>query len=334
MARVLVTGVTGLVGSHLKDRLLERGDAVRALVRPGSSAAIPHKNDVELVLGELGDPHAIERAVDGVEVVFHCAARPPLGGTEREFFRDNVQGTEHLLRAALERGADRFMHVSTVDVYGYGHLDGADESAPFRSDGLYSRSKIEAERVVMDFHRRHGLPVSIVRPCLIYGPRDRHLLPTVLRLLSRDPVPLVCGGEVLLDVVYAGDVANALIQAAESPSAIGQTYNITDGARRTLYELVQSCADVLGRTPRYVRLPYSLAYGSAALVSGLSAWLKFSTPPMLRWEVIKAMGHDRHFDISKSKRELGYRPQTPLDLGLRRALSWHLENLPRVARAR
>lgn len=268
----------------------------------------------------------------GAEVVYHCAARPPLGGTEEEFRRDNVEGTRNVLQAALAQDVERFVHVSTVDVYGYRHHDGADETTPLEADGFYSWSKIEAERVALDYHRRQGFPVSIARPCLIYGPRDRHLLPTVLQLLARPRIPLVCGGQVLLDVVFAEDVADALVRAAMEPKAIGQAYNITDGVRRTLRDIVGVCAELLGKVPHYWRVPYSLTYSAAALVSGLSAWLKFPTPPILRWEVIKAMGHDRHFDISKAKQELGYHPKFRLEEGLELSLAWYRQHSPEAVR--
>ncbi len=322
-ARALVTGATGLVGVHLVERLREEGWRVRALVRPTSRTALLRGWGVDLAVGDLGDRAALREACEGADVVFHCAARPPLGGTREEFFRDNVRGTINALDAALEAGVERFVHVSTVDVYGYGDHDGADERTPFRPDGLYSESKIEAERAVARYYEEKGLPCVILRPCLIYGPHDRHLLPAVMGLLSRGRTPLVSGGRVLLDVVYAGDVAEALWRAARSRAAVGQAYNITDGARRTLREVVETFARALGREPRFLRVPYGPAYALARLVSALGPRLGASVPPYLRWEVVKAMGHHRHFSIAKAQEELGYEPRTPLEEGLQKTLRWH-----------
>jgi nucleoside-diphosphate-sugar epimerase len=323
MAKALVTGATGLVGSHLVERLLERGDRVWALVRPTSRVDFLKEQGVELVYGDLNDLKSLRSVVQGTDTIYHCAARPPLGGTAQQFYRDNVEGTQHLLEASLQAPLERFVHVSTVDVYGYDHHDGADESTPLKPDGLYSRSKIEAERVVMDYYQRYRLPVVILRPCLIYGPRDRHLLPAVLQLLTLRRVPLVRGGRALLDLVYVGDVAEALVLASTREEAIGQAYNITDGARRTLREIVETFARAWGQKPRFLSIPYPLAYGTAALVSSLSYWLRFPTPAILRWEVIKAMGHHRHFSISKASHELGYRPKVDLELGLKLTLEWN-----------
>ena len=322
MKKAFVTGATGLVGSHLAERLLERGMQVRVLIRSPSQIDLWKDRGVEIVHGDLADPASLARAVAGMDIVYHCAARPPLGGTAQQFFRDNVEGTERLLEAALQARVARFVHVSTVDVYGYDHHDGTNERTPFRADGLYSQSKIEAERLVMRYYEQHGLPVSILRPCLIYGPRDRHLLPTVPQLISRRHAPLVIGGRVLLDLVYVGDVAEALWLAGTKPSAIGQVYNITDGGRRTLREVVQTCARTVGENPHYFHLPYAPAYAIALLISGLSSWLKFPVLPILRWEIIKAMGHHRHFAISQAVEQLGYRPQVSLEAGLQ--LTWTL----------
>lgn len=332
MARAFVTGATGLVGSHLVERLIERGNKVWALVRPGSQAGFLKEQGVECVHSDLTDPAGLRGIIQDIDIIYHCAARPPLGGTAPDFYRDNVEGTTNLLEAGRQAGIERFVHVSTVDVYGYRHHDGTDERAPFKADGLYSWSKIEAERIVMRYYQQHELPVSVVRPCLIYGPRDRHLLPTVLQLISRKHTPLVCGGHVLLDLVYVGDVAEALCLAGTDRAAIGQAYNITDGARHTLREVVQTCARKVGQAPQYLNVPYSLAYGMAMLISGLSSWLKFSTLPVLRWEVIKAMGHHRHFDISKAAHELGYRPQVSLEAGLTLTLNWYRSQMAQAVR--
>lgn len=321
--RAFVTGATGLVGIHLVRRLREEGWRVRALVRPTSRTALLRELGVQLVVGDLSDRAGLRAACEGVAVVFHCAARPPLGGSREEFYRDNVQGTINVLDACVEAGVERLVHVSTVDVYGYVDHDGADERTPFRPDGLYSRSKIEAEHAVVRYYDEEGLPCVILRPCLIYGPHDRHLIPAVLELLSRRWTPLIAGGRVLLDVVYAGDVAEALWLAARSREAIGQAYNITDGARRTLRETVETFAQALGRSPRFLSVPYGPGYGLARAASALGGLLSVPVPSFLRWEVVKAMGHHRHFDISKARGELGYEPKTSLEEGLRETLAWH-----------
>ena len=323
MQTALVTGATGLVGSHLAERLLREGWRVRALVRPHSRSSELEAQGVQLVVGELSDRQTLRQAAQGVEVVFHCAARPPLGGNREQFYRDNVEGTVNVLDACLQGDVERLVHVSTVDVYGYVDHDGADERTPFRADGLYSWSKIEAERAVMRYHDRYGLPIVIVRPCLIYGPRDRHLLPSLLAIVERGRAWLVRRGQALVDLVYISDVVEALLLAAQAREAVSQAYNVTDGARRTVREVIDVFAQALDQTLKYIHVPYPLAYGLARVASALGDFFHRPIPPELRWEVIKAMGHHRHFDISKAQRELGYQPEVPLEEGLRRTLAWH-----------
>jgi len=129
-----------------------------------------------------------------------------------------------------------------------------------------------------------------------------------------------------------GDVAEALWLAGTKPSAIGRAYNITDGARRTLREVIEMCARTAGENPQYFHLPYSPAYAISLLISGLSSWLRFPILPLLRWEVIKAMAHHRHFDISQAVQQLGYRPQVSLERGLQLTWEWYRSHLSPAAR--
>ena len=330
MVTALVTGATGLVGSHLAERLVERGDRVVALVRPNSRMDHLERLGVRPAWGDIGEPWTLRDALDGVDVVYHCAARPPIGGTREQFWRANVEGTANVLQSALVSNVARVVHISTVDVYGYGDHDGADERTRYRADGLYSASKIEAERLAVDAYERDGLPVSIVRPCLIYGTRDRHVLPQVRTMLERARVPLLGGGKTLMDVVYVADAVEAMIQAGTQPTAIGEAFNVTDGERRTLGEVVRALAGALGHEPRCLTLPYGPVYGASWLVSRACEWLRLPTPATMQREIVKAMGHHRHFSIAKAQRTLGYSPQVSIEDGFRRSFP-ELEAAPRVA---
>ena len=331
MVTSLVTGATGLVGSHLIERLAERGDRVVALVRPDSpSDHLQTIHHVELAFGDIGEPWTLREAFAGVDVVYHCAARPPIGGTREQFRRANVEGTANVLQSALVAHVARVVHVSTVDVYGYGDHDGADEGTPYRADGLYSGSKIEAERLAQDAYERDGLPVSIVRPCLIYGARDRHVLPQVRALLERAWVPLLGDGSTLMDVVDVADAVEAIVRAGTHSGAVGEAFNVTDGHRRTLYDVVEALSRALRREPRYVRLPYAPVYGASWLASRMCERLRLPTPSTLQREIVKAMGHDRHFSIAKAERRLGYAPQVAVEDGFRNAFP-DLDDEPHVA---
>lgn len=323
--RVLVTGAAGLVGSHLVEQLVEHGLTVRALVRPTSDIHWLKALGIELVHGDLDDPQSLRSTCEQIDLVYHCAARLPLGGRREEFYRVNVEGTAALLRACREAGVRRFVYTSTVDVYGYGHQRGSDECRPFKADGYYSETKIAAERLVWRAQQEMGLPVTIIRPCLVYGPHDRNLWPALTRTLTQRRVPLIGGGRTLMDLVYAGDVARALILAGTRDEAVGQAYNVTDGARRTVRELFFALAQTLRVEPRFVSVPYGLAYGAARLISRAAQASGRTPPPNLQPDIIKALGHDRHFDISKIQSQLGYRPRVNLEMGLQQTLTWYKE---------
>ncbi|MBI1729703.1 NAD-dependent epimerase/dehydratase family protein [Candidatus Acetothermia bacterium] len=330
MTRAFVTGGTGLVGSHLVERLIERGDSVCALCRPSSDFSYIERLGADVIVGDLSDEALLRRAVQNMQIIYHCAARPPLGGTLYEFTRDNVDGTENLLKAALHQEIERFVHVSTVDVYGYSHHDGTNEEAPLKPDGPYSRSKIEAERIVLFFYERHQLPVTILRPCLICGPFDRHLFPAVIKILSLKRSPLVNGGRRLHDLVYARDVAEAMVLAATKPAAIGQCYNISGGVRKSAREILQAISDMAGKGSQFLHIPYLPAYGAARLIDFASKVIPYPVPSFCRWETIKAMGHDRHFDISKAVRELGYQPRVTLEEGIQYSWDWYCGKKPQA----
>lgn len=326
--RVLVTGATGLVGSHLVKALRERGDAVRALVRDPERARelLPPDEGVELVRGDLLDPDSLRRAAQGVEVVYHCAARValPYQGDRLQIFRANVEGTRNVLQASEEAGVRRFVFVSSVAVYGDPREPLVREDHPKNPKGPYAESKVLAEELV-EMAGDRGLETVILRPCVIYGPGDRNFLPQIAETLPRYPFPLVQGGRQPLDMVHARDVAQALVLAGTHPRAAGRVYNVTDGETHSLRELVEVFCEALGVRPRLLPLPYPLALALAALAAGISRAARPDEDPLLSPAGVRAMARPHHYDITRIREELGYAPRVPLREGLREAAAWYLE---------
>src|SRR5690349_2803366 len=172
---IFITGATGLVGGHAVEEALRRGHRVRALVRATSDTRWLDEWGVEKVPGDLEDPEALRRGVAGADWVFNCAAKVGDWGTLEEFRRLNVEALRLLLDAATEARVERFVHVSSLGVYeGRGHFGTDETTAPAaQSLDAYTRSKVEAEALALRYHKERGLPVAIVRPGFIYGPRDR-----------------------------------------------------------------------------------------------------------------------------------------------------------------
>jgi len=324
---VLVTGATGLVGSHLVERLIEQEDRVRALVRnPQRAEPLAHLG-VEIIGGDLSDPASLREATEGSAVVFHCAARValPYQGDPREIFKTNVEGTRRLLEASVHGGVRRFVFVSSVAVYGDADARLIREDHPLAPKGPYAESKARSEELVREFQSRYGLETVILRPCVIYGPRDHNFLPQIFETFSRRRFPLVDGGRQPLDMVYVTDVAEALILAGRTEGAAGQIYNVTDGETHTIRQLVELFGRLIDRPLRLIDVSYPIAYGFSA-ISYL--WSKLRRPleePLLSPAGVRAMARPHHYDISKIRRELGYEPRIKLEEGLKEAIRWYLD---------
>ena len=313
-----------MVGSHLAKRLVERGDEVRALVRDPHQAGFLSPLNVELIQGDLEDLVALEQAAQGVEIIYHCAARValPYQGNREEIFRANVEGAKNVLEASARAGARRFVFVSSVAVYGDIDEPIVREDHPLRPKGPYAESKVLAEELVCEFAAR-GLETVILRPCVIYGPRDRNFLPQIIETLPHRPFPLVDGGRQPLDMVYASDVAEALILTGTSSEAVGQVYNVTDGAMHTLREIIEVFSRIVEVKPRLLVVPYPIAYALAAVSFLFSKLLRPGEDPLISPAGVRAMAKPHHYNISKIQRELGYEPQVPLEDGMRMAVDWY-----------
>lgn len=316
--RAFVTGATGLVGQHLVEALLKAGEEVRALVRPTSVLPRVWRPEIETCVGDLLEPSDLESFLEGVDVVYHCAARLALGGSRDLFWRVNVEGTRAVLRAALAAGARRLVFVSSIAAYGVsGHL--VTEEQPLLARDTYGGSKVAAEQLLTREAQRR-LETVVLRPCLVYGPGDRFFVPRVARLVRRVgflPVPLAAGGVGLIDLVHAADVAAALVLAGRSPAAVGRAYNVTGADPRPLRQVLDLLFRTAGRRLRVVpvpRLPLALLLKGVGLLS-------WGGGPRGRGVLA---GNHHCFDISRARTELGYRPQARLEEALPAAVRWAL----------
>ncbi|MCS7022928.1 MAG: NAD-dependent epimerase/dehydratase family protein [Gemmataceae bacterium] len=326
--KVLVTGATGFVGSHVVEELCRRGDQVRALVRPGADANLLESWGATVVRGDLTDPASLASAVDGVEVVVHCAAKVGDWGPVEEYRRVNVEGLRALCDAVLGKPLHRLVHLSTLGVYAAQHHFGTDESEPLPDQHIdgYTQSKVEAERLALQYHRKQQVPVVVLRPGFVYGPRDRTLLPRLVARLREGSVLYIAGGRYALNTTYVGNLVQAIVLAMEAPAerVVGEIFNITDGefvSKRVFFETV---ADGLG-LPR----PRSFPSVPLWLARILAHWResKFRRenrpyPPRLTQAQLKFAGLNLDFSIAKARQVLGYDPATSFQEGMRRTLEW------------
>jgi nucleoside-diphosphate-sugar epimerase len=317
---ILVTGATGLIGSHIAQKLLAQKNTVRALVREPQKADFLKKDGAELVLGDMLDPDTLPRAFAAVHTVYHCAALVQLQGNRDRLLNINVQGTQNVLEAALIAKVQRFVFTSSVAVYG-GAQDpqGVSEEHNLAANGNYSESKLESEKLVWQAYREKRLPITVIRPCVVYGPRDLNFSKPLLKSL-RGRLPLVRKGSALLDLVHVRDVADVHILAGTNEKAIGHAYNVTDGEKHSIREIAELVSRIGNLETKFVNVPFSIALGAGTLIYALSK-LRGQTP-LISPATIRGMAIHHHYRIDKAKAELGYDPKIRLEAGWKETVEW------------
>ncbi len=318
----LVTGGSGFLGSHLVEALIARGERVRVLTRPTSQTDHLESLGVELVHGDLSDRPSLETALQSIERVYHCAALAADWGTWEAFRAANVTGVDNLLAAALESNVDKVIHVSTTDVYGHPDYP-ADESAPFRPRGWpYGDTKIEGEQIVWDYHRQHGLPITVVRPVNIYGPRSTTFVMEIVDLLKEGGMIHIGSGEKPAGLAYVSNVVDLMLRAADSDASVGQAYNACDGSAVTWRQYVDRLAEIVGAPSPRVTIPHRLAYLLGWGMEKIYGALRITSRPLLTRMTADLFSTDQGFPIEKARRELGYEPQVDFEEGMRRVQAW------------
>jgi nucleoside-diphosphate-sugar epimerase len=321
----VITGAAGLLGSHIAEHLRERGERVRALVRPFSDTTFLKQLGVELVIGDLNEPASLPRLLEGADVVYHCAARVGDWGPWRVFQREIIDATANLLDACCAAGVGRVLHVSSIIVYGHPRLrEGCfTEDEPLGQNlrlwDYYCQAKVRAEELC----RQYRGDLTIVRPSWIYGPRDRTSLPRFLRALNAGRVAMVGRGDNLLNIVYAGDVAEGAIRAANHPQAKGQAYHLSSEGEVTQNEFLDLMLEELGRSPIRRHVPYWFAYGSGFLSEVIGRLICLRRPPHLTRYAVALIGRSTRFSIAKAREQLGWQPRVSIREGIRRSLEWY-----------
>lgn len=320
---IFVTGATGLVGSHVVEEAIRRGHQVKALVRPTSDTELLDQWGVEKVVGDLEDGAALGRGVAGCDWVFNCAAKVGDWGTLAEFRRLNVDALKLLLEAAADARISRFVHVSSLGVYEGRDHHGTDETTPPAAQSLdaYTRSKTEAEQLALDYFERRGLPVAIVRPGFIYGERDRTVIPKLLLNLRRGTFAYFGSGQQVLNCIYVKNLVHAIFLAAESPAAVGEVFNITDGERVSKRQFVGTVARLAGLKEPTRRIPKGVAKVLAGVVEGIAKARGATRAPLINKARYKFLGLNLDYSIEKARRVLGYEPIFTTERGLEATLA-------------
>ncbi|MCJ7587921.1 MAG: NAD-dependent epimerase/dehydratase family protein [Candidatus Aminicenantes bacterium] len=321
MAKSLVTGASGFIGSHLAESLVAAGDRVRALVRPTADANRLERLGVELCSGDLTDPASLERAVAGVERVFHCAALVADWDPQDLSARVNVAGSAALAEAALRAGVRKFVHLSTTEVYGHPDVR-VSEDAPYRYRGWpYCDTKIEAEKRVWECHWR-GLPATVLRPATVWGPRSKSVVVAFVKLLRSGQMRLIDRGRKTAGLCYIADLIDLMLRVGCPETGLGRVYNVADGAATTWAEFVNGLAALLGLPPVRSSIPRALAYPAGWLMEKWAALRGAGHRPLLTRMASEFMGTHQGFSSERAQRELGWQPRVFLAEGLRLVGDW------------
>jgi nucleoside-diphosphate-sugar epimerase len=322
--KVLVTGGGGFVGRHLIDRLLGRGYAVRSFGR----AAQPELEamGVECLRGDLMDQAAVATACAGMDAVFHVAAKAGIWGSWESFYGPNVIGARNVVAACRKHGIGRLVYTSTPSVvFNRQAFCGADESLPYGSRWLchYAHTKAIAEKETLAANGS-DLRVVALRPHLVFGPRDPHLLPRVVERARAGRLRIVGSGQAKVDVSFVGNVADAhcnALDALDAGRASGQAYFISQGEAVELWPWINGVLEALEIEPITRRVPLPLAYGAGAVCESLWKILNRSDdPPMTRFVAVE-LAKDHYFDLSAARRDLKYAPQTGMAEALKETVA-------------
>lgn len=311
--QALVTGAGGFLGGRLAQVLAARGHAVRILARPSNDLTHLAGLSIEVVQGSLGDTQALEKAVERVTHIYHCAAKSTDWAAWNDYHEANVAGTENLLRAAAgARELQRFLHVSTTDVYGYPKQT-CDESHQPVDVGLpYNRTKIMAERLAL----AADLPVTVVRPATIYGPRSVPFAVEIAKLIRQRLMAVIDGGRATGGFCYVDNAVEGILLAAASPESRNRIYNLSDGTGVTWKTYVDALADGLGCGRPWIDLPSRSALFLATMMEKLQA------RPLLTRHAVYLLSRNQEFPNARAVRELGYTPTVSFKQGMQNTIDW------------
>jgi nucleoside-diphosphate-sugar epimerase len=320
--KALVTGGGGFLGKAIVKRLVERGDDVRSLSRHTYPEL--DRLGVKQIAGDIADPLAVEKAVEGCETVFHVAAKAGVWGPTREYVQTNISGTENVLKSCKRHSIERLVFTSSPSVAFAGHDEiGIDESAPLPPQYLtaYPATKRFAEQAVLAANGSDLATVAL-RPHLIWGPGDSHLIPRVLDRARRGKLRRVGDGKNVVDTTYIDNAAEAHLLAADrlapgSPIA-GKVYFISNGEPVNLWDFINRILDCAGLPPVTKSISARKACATGTVMELLYTVLPLpGEPPMTRF-VAKQLSTSHWFDLTAARRDLGYQPRLSIEEGLSR----------------
>ncbi|HEY3480391.1 MAG TPA: NAD-dependent epimerase/dehydratase family protein [Streptomyces sp.] len=320
---MLVAGASGFIGGHLTRRLAEHGHRVRVLVRQDSDRSAFEDLDVEVEVGSLENTDSLRRATAGVRHVYNCSGLSADWGPWQSFQQVNVEGSRNLIEAAHTAGTvERFLHLSTTDVYGY-PVRPCDESAPLQDIGLpYNRSKVLGEIVVRETAQRTGVPLTVIRPVSVYGPRSKDFVVELAGLLLQKQMVYIRRGDVPAGLLYVENAVDGMIAACTSEQTVGNAYNLRDPEMTTWRQYMEALAAGLGVGAPSFSLPASVATGVATVSEKVWGALRIKSRPVLTRHAVHLFERDQSYPIERARTDFGFKGEVTFEEGMRRTLGW------------
>lgn len=320
--RALITGGGGFLGRHVVDQLLARGDTVRVLGRRAYPDLVGV--GVECIQADLADAGAVAQACEGMDAVFHIAAKAGIWGRKSEYVAANVTGTRHVLEGCRAAGVSRLVYTSTPSViYGRHPIEGENESKPYPGTFLthYAQTKAEAEKMILSANSP-DLRTCALRPHLIWGPGDTNLLPRIVARARARRLRRIGEGVNRVSVCYVENGAAAHLAAcdhlSEGGSACGQAYFINEKEPVNCWDFIERLLETVGAPKIRGAVSQKAAYGVGACLEALYTVFGItSEPPMTRFLALQ-LSTSHWFHIGKARRDLGWSPQISIEEGLRR----------------
>ncbi|MCF8125298.1 MAG: NAD-dependent epimerase/dehydratase family protein [Desulfotignum sp.] len=320
MENVLVTGGGGFLGRAIVKQLLQKKIRVTSFCRRRYQGV--EQMGADQIQGDLTDAHAVMAAVNGMDTVFHVAAKPGLWGTYDSYYRINVTGTRHVIDACRAQGVEKLVYTSSPSVvFNESHMENVDESVPYPDTYLapYPKTKAMAEKLVRKAAEQ-GLLAIILRPHLIWGPEDNHLVPGIIKRAGK--LKIVGPTDDLVDTIYVDNAAWAHILAAEkleqNPDLSGRIYFISQNEPVSKWQMANAFLKAAGLPPVKGHVSAGAAYAAGWFFETVHKVLRIKKePPMTRFAA-RELATSHWFDITRAKKELGYYPKISTQEGLKR----------------
>ena len=317
---VFVTGADGFLGKNLVNRLLRMDKKVKVLIRRINKEYVKNP-DVEVVYGDIRDAELVQKSVVGVDAVFHLAGKVTNRGQWQDFQEVNIEATRNLLDVSRSAGVKKFVYVSSVVVYGFHNKNGTNvvkEKDTYAADlgryHYYAKSKMEADKLALEYYAKYRFPVTVVRPGIIYGPLGGNIF---------NGSKIVFGQKnKLLPYTYVENVVDAIILASKKEESNGQAYNVVDAEPLTHQQFLEKIEGIIETKKKAIFVPMFVIGMSAKLFEFLAKRKNSDVSPPISMFTVDAIRRNLIYDTSKIKSELGWKPAYSTDEGLRESYEW------------